>query len=372
MRVLHVVADGDPGWAATQALAVIDATPAARGVRHALVTETASPLAAIARARGIPTATRAFQRRRRFGALRPRLVETVWEMAPDVVHAHGIQAGFAVLPAIRWLGLPMVLAMPAVDPPRCHLLARLVRRFERDQAVRGAALLLFGSHGALAAARARGLVHEGRRAVVAPPPLDLSILPDRRRPEPALLLQGRLHADFPCARVVAALGGAPPDMRLWVLADGPGVARLRDALALAGLDARADWRGPLPRHEALARLAGAAAVIDPRTGDGVPIGLIEAAALGVPILAPARPALVEALGLHGIDPAAPDAAWAEAARQAVAGKVVVARAAVRGWVEAARTSDQYPRAWELAMAHAQAALSVARPVPLQGPADRPA
>jgi glycosyltransferase involved in cell wall biosynthesis len=372
MRVLHVVADGDPGWAATQALAVIDATPAARGVRHALVTETASPLAAIARARGIPTATRAFQRRRRFGALRPRLVETVWEMAPDVVHAHGIQAGFAVLPAIRWLGLPMVLAMPAVDPPRSHLVARLVQRFERDRAVHGAALLLFGTHSALAAARARGLVHDGRRAVVAPPPLDLSMLPDRQKPEPALLLQGRLHADFPCARVVAALAGTPADTRLWVLADGPGAARLRAALARAGLADRVEWPGPLPRHEALARLAAAAAVIDPRTGAGVPIGLIEAAALGVPILAPARAALVEALGLSGIDQAAPDAAWAEAARQAIAGDLVVARAKVRSWVEAARASDQYLRAWDLAMAQAQAAMSLARPASLHGPADHPA
>lgn len=372
MRVVHVVADGDPGWAATAALAVIDATPAARGVRHALVTETGSPLAAAARARGIPTATRAFRRRRRFGGLRPRLVETIWELAPDVVHAHGIQAGFAVLPALSWLGLPMVLAMPAVAPPHGIWLTRLVRRIERDSAVRGAAVLLFGTRAALAAARDQGLLHDGKRAVVAPPPIDLGALPDRRRPEPALLLQGRIHADFPCARVVAALAGAPAATRLWVLADGAGAARLMAALGAAGLADRVDWTGPLPRHEALARLAACAAVLDPRMGTGVPFGLIEAAALGVPILAPARPALVEALGVEGIDPAAPDSAWADRAGQALSGALVVSRATVRDWIAGARAADQHLHAWEIAVAASQAELSVLHPTRVSGPAGRPA
>lgn len=372
MRVLHVVADGDPGWAATAALAVIDATPAARGVRHALVTETASPLAAAARARGIPTATRAFQSRRRFGGLRPRLVETVWEMAPDVVHAHGIQAAYAVLPALRWLGLPMVLAMPAVAPPRGSWLVRLVRRFERERALHGAAVLLFGTRAALSEARQSGVVQEGRRALVAPPPIDLGALPERRAGEPTLLLQGRIHADFPCSRVVAALAAAPDPTRLCVLGDGPGAARLLQALRDAGLAERVDWPGPLPRHEALARLAAAAAVIDPRMGSGVPIGLIEAASVGVPVIAPSRTALLEALGVDGISPAAADSAWGDRVREVLAGKHAVPRAAVRDWITQAHAAEQHLRAWEMAVAVTQAELSLSLRLRLRRPAGRAA
>ncbi|MCC7281985.1 MAG: glycosyltransferase [Acetobacteraceae bacterium] len=372
MRVLHVVADGDPGWAATAALAVIDATPAARGVRHALVTETGSPLAAAARARGIPTATRAFQRRRRFGGVRPRLVETVWEMAPDVVHAHGIQAAYAVLPAAHWLGLPIVLAMPAVAPPRGSWLARLARRIERGQAVRGAAVLLFGTRAALAEARQTALVREGRRALVAPPPIDLALLPERRTVEPVLLLQGRIHADFPAARVVAAMQGAPDTTSLCVLAEGPGADQLREALCDAGLSDRVDWQGPLARHEALARLARAAAVIDPRMGSGVPIGLIEAAAVGVPVIAPARTALVEALGIEGISEAAPDSAWSDRVREVLAGRHGVPRAAVRDWIAQAHAAEQHLRAWEMAVATTHAGLPAASGLRLRGPAGRAA
>ena len=372
MRVLHVVADGDPGWAATAALAVIDAIPPARGVRHTLVTETGSPLAATARARGIPTATRAFQRARRFGVLRPRLVETVWEMAPDVVHAHGIQAGFAVLPALSWLGLPMVMTMPAVAPPRAGWLMRLVRRFERAAAIRGASVLAFGTAAELNAARARGVLGPGRRAIVAPPPLDLEALPERRAAAPSMLLQGRLHADFPCGRVVAALAAAGEPLRLTVLADGPGAPRLGAALAEAGLGDRADWPGPQPRHQALLLLAEARLVLDPRGGEGVPIGLIEAGALGVPVVTPARPALQEVLGIDGIDPAAPDPAWAEGTRAALASQVPPLRAAVRSWMAAVRAADQHLRAWDLAAAAAQAELLPAGPAGVQGAADRPA
>lgn len=372
MRVLHVVADGDPGWAATAALAVIDAIPPARGVRHTLVTETGSPLAATARARGIPTATRAFQRARRFGALRPRLVETVWEMAPDVVHAHGIQAGFAVLPALSWLGLPMVMAMPSVAPPRGSWATRLLRRYEREAAIRGASVLAFGTAAELNAARDRGVPGPGRRAIVAPPPLDLEALPERRVAQPRMLLQGRLHADFPCGRVAAALVAAEEPIRLTVLADGPGAPRLVAALEAAGLGARVDWPGPLPRHQALLLLAEAAAVLDPREGAGVPIGLIEAGALGVPVIAPARPALQEVLGIAGIDPAAGDSAWGTGARAALAGQLPPLRSAVRSWIAAVRAADQHLRAWELAAAAGQASLSVAGPRRVEAPADRPA
>jgi glycosyltransferase involved in cell wall biosynthesis len=350
MRVLHVVADGDPGWAMTAVLAVIDSVAPARGVRHALVTETGSPLAAAARARGIPTVTRAFQRSRRFGGVRPRLVETVWELAPDVVHAHGFAAGHAVLPALSWLGLPMVLAMPAVAPPRLRLFARLQQRIARRAVLRGADVLLFGTQAELAAAQVDRLVGGHVHGLVAPPPLDLDALPERAAPQPIMLLQGRLHADFAVGRIVAALRGAPEPVRLQVIAEGPGAGPLAAALAAAGVDGRVDWLGRIPRQDALSRLAAAAVVIDPRQGSGVPIGLIEAAALGVPVITTERPALREALGVVGIDPIAPDAAWEAKAASVIHGRDLPDRQWARAWMAAVRGGEQQFRGWQLALA----------------------
>jgi glycosyltransferase involved in cell wall biosynthesis len=350
MRVLHVVADGDPGWAMTAALAVIDAVPPTRGIRHALVTETGSPLAAAARARGIPTATRAFQRARRFRSMRPRLVETIWELAPDVVHAHGIGAGHAVLPALSWLGLPMVLAMPAVAPPRATMLARLQRFLERRAVLGAANVLLFSTQAELAAAAAAGQVPARARGVVAPPPLDLEALPPRQGPEPVILLQGRLHADIAVDRVVGAMRGLPASLRLEVIADGAGRDPLAAGLAAAGLADRVDWIGRLPRNHALARLAVAAVLLDPREGSGVPLGLVEAAALGVPIIAAGRPALVEALGVTGVDPGAPAAAWAVRAAEVFGAGPRQQCDVVRQWLAPARGGEAQLAAWSASVA----------------------
>lgn len=366
MRVLHVVADGDPGWAATAAMAMVDAAQAARGVRHMLVTETGSPLAAAARARGIPTATRAFQRPRGFGTLRPRLVETVWEVAPDVVHAHGLRAGFAVLPALSWLGLPMVLSMPSVGAPRPGPLGRLGQWLERRSAIRGACVLLYGTEAEAQAARAAGIATARRPAFSAPVPLALDTLPERASPMPLVLLQGRIHPDFPAGRVVAALAAAPADTRLAVLGDGAGLARLAAALDGAGLSGRVDWPGPVPRHESLELLARAAAVLDPRDGTGVPLGLVEAACVGVPVVTGARPALAEALAIAGVPHGAGDAAWGAALAAAIGADAGAARRHARERLAAVRAAEPHLRAWTLAADSVTHALAEDAAVALPG------
>lgn len=366
MRVLHIVADGDPGWAATAAMAMIDATHAAHGVRHTLVTETGSPLAAAARARGIPTATRAFQRPRGLDTLRPRLVETLWEIAPDVVHAHGLRAGFAVLPALNWLGLPMVLSMPAVAPPRLGLARTLGQWVERRSAIRHAAVLLFGTEAEAAAARAAGTAAARRPAWAAPVPLALDTLPERGPMAPLVLLQGRIHPDFPAGRVIAALAAAPAGARLAVLGDGAGIPRLVAALDAAGLSGRVDWPGPLPRHEALALLARAAAVLDPRDASGVALGLIEAACVGIPVVTGDRPALGEALGIAGVATTAPDTAWGAALAAAFGADAAAARRHARERLVAAQGAEPYLRAWSFAAHSVTTALAEAAEVALPG------
>jgi glycosyltransferase involved in cell wall biosynthesis len=374
MRVLHIVADGDPGWAATNVLGLIEAGARLHQVSHALVTETASPLAAAARARGIPTAMRAFRNRAGLvPGLRPRLVETVWEMAPDRVHAHGIDAGFAVLPAVRWLELPFSVS---VDQTRPAGLSRRLARWAKSRIVLGAAqAVLFGTAAEADAARRAGRVRPRQHVGVAPP-MGLEALPPARAAENFVVLMGRL-ADAPALeRTLAMLAALPADHRLVVLGDGPGTSGLARAVTEAGLEGRVDWPGVLPRDQALALLARAAALFDPHQGEGVGCAALEAALMGVPVVCAARPAVLEAMGRARVARDAPAPAWAQATLEAVRmgrdAKVSATQLQARAWLDAARPIEAMQRAWLAAQAAHGAVLAEGLPEGLAAAQRRPA
>jgi glycosyltransferase involved in cell wall biosynthesis len=375
MRVLHIVADGDPGWAATAALALFDGPGRPQQVTHALVTETASPLAAAARARGIPTATRAF---RNYGGLvrglRPRLVETVWELAPDLVHAHGIEAGFAVLPAVRWLDLPFSVAVDQNRP--VGLVARLARAMKTRLVLGAAQAVLFGSAAERDAARRARRLAPRQHVGIAPAPIAGHALPQAREAEAFAVVMGRVASATAVSRTLAALRALPATHRLVVLGEGPGTSVLARAVTAAGLEGRVDWPGVLPRDQALGVLSRAALLLDPHEGEGVPCAVLEAAAIGVPVVTESRAAVLEALGRAHVARGAPPSAWAEAAREACRhgrdGRVAATRDQVRAWAATAQPIEATLRAWSAAQAAHGAVLVAELPAGLATPQRRPA
>jgi glycosyltransferase involved in cell wall biosynthesis len=125
----------------------------------------------------------------------------------------------------------------------------------------------------------------------AAPELEPSLERDPRR----VVFVGRLvpwkHVDH-VIRVLSRL----PDVTFEVVGVGPRLEALRELVAALGLEQRVVFHGALPREEALAVMRNAGALILPSSYEGMPHVVLEAFALGVPVVgsdAPGISALVE-------------------------------------------------------------------------------
>lgn len=109
------------------------------------------------------------------------------------------------------------------------------------------------------------------------------------------------------------------DLRLVLLGgEGTAEADLRAAITELGVEHRVVRTGRVPHAERDALLAGAQALVFPSEYEGFGAPLIEAMALGVPVVASAHPAVVEVVGDAGIivDGFTPDA-WSAAVETAI-------------------------------------------------------
>jgi glycosyltransferase involved in cell wall biosynthesis len=122
------------------------------------------------------------------------------------------------------------------------------------------------------------------RSRVAPPPAAVGGVRAARAERPYVACLGRLVAPKRFDLAVRALALCPPPLELRVVGDGPERERL-ERLAGAIAPGRVHFHGRLGRPEALAWLAGAGALVHPSESDAAPTAVLEALALGVPVVA---------------------------------------------------------------------------------------
>lgn len=132
-------------------------------------------------------------------------------------------------------------------------------------------------------------------AVDTPAPEALSV----RSPTPTIVCVGRLVPHKRIERLlqaIPALAEAIPDLVVHLVGDGPDEARLHEIAAHLDLPPGAlVWHGRLPADERDALLAKAWLTVNPTHGEGWGIGVIEAAAFGVPALAFKVPGLRDSI-----------------------------------------------------------------------------
>ena len=100
-------------------------------------------------------------------------------------------------------------------------------------------------------------------------------------------------------QAVAQLVSEGVDVELELLGDGPDTQRVEAQVRELGLESRVLMRGQVPEEQALLAMANATAVVLASFMEGLPVVLMEALALGVPVVAPCVagiPELVE----HGV------------------------------------------------------------------------
>lgn len=143
------------------------------------------------------------------------------------------------------------------------------------------------------------------RVVHVPPPVPQAAIgaPLHERPRLVLFL-GRLEArrgTFELAEAVAALRGEVPGLRLVYAGEGERTELAHHAQRLGIADAVkfTGWVGPSGKR---ALLEGAAVLAAPSYADGLPMGVLEAMAAGVPVVTSAVGGVLEALsdGVSGL------------------------------------------------------------------------
>ena len=153
------------------------------------------------------------------------------------------------------------------------------------------------------------------RAGIEPPRINPALVRPLTRPR--LVCVARLSAEKGHAGLLEAfaqLVGSGVDVELELLGDGPEAKRLAEQIARLKLTDRVQMRGQVSEDQALAAMSNATAVVLASFMEGLPVVLMEALALGVPVVAPCVagiPELVE----HGVSGLTfPPGDWATLAR----------------------------------------------------------
>jgi len=213
------------------------------------------------------------------------------ELAPDVVHSHFGEDGALVAPVAHALGIPHVVTFYG------HDISRLPRRVSAGHHERMwpqlAAVTVLSEH-MRHAAEALGcppekihVIHLGKR-------MDEYPYEPRRRTVRKFVSVGRLtgkkgHDD--AIRAISATRAAGHDVSLHIIGAGKDRARLDDLIRLEGAGEAVELVGPKPHDVVIEEMRGADAfLLCSRTAEdgdqeGTPTVLIEAQAMGLPVVA---------------------------------------------------------------------------------------
>lgn len=288
MRVVHLV-ESLGGGVLSSVLTMVDATP---DIEHHLLTWPRRDHADTGDERGSFDSTGTLPRRPLAAARALR--SEVDGLAPDVLHAHSSYAGM--------LARGIELDVDVLYSPHCFAFERRdigavpragIRRVERALVGRTAVLVACSPHEAVLA---RDL---GHRRVVTVPNRALHVPDERARFAAPLrvVTVGRISAQKDWRHLLDAKrsfddAGTWPAQWEWLGGGDPGAeAALREGgIAVSG------W---LPREEVVRRLAAAQVYVHTAAWEGAPVSVIEAAAVGLPIVARRIPTL-ESLSVPGL------------------------------------------------------------------------
>lgn len=246
----------------------------------------------------------------------------------DVVHAHGLSAGFvATLPRkIR----PTVMTVHNVVLDSAGRKAAVLRMLEQRLPRRVDATIT------VSADIASSLGFAGARVIPAPgpPPRPTAAAQEVRKrygiaaDAPLCVTVARLHPQKGLPVWLEALTGLRaevPGLRALLVGDGPDRAMLHAQATQAGLDDVVVWAGALP--DASNELAAADVIVIPSLWEGSPLVVAEAMSLG-------RPVVATAVGTVG-EWMQPDTGWLVDAGDAAA----LRRAVVEALTDSARAAN---------------------------------
>jgi glycosyltransferase involved in cell wall biosynthesis len=267
----------------------------------------------------------------------------VRERSPAVVFANGLHLESALLRGVpvvqkivgdwawerarnrEWVTVGVDEFQPAALPPRARALRAL-----RTGVTRRASGVVVPSRHLAQLVRSWGV---GDERITVVPNAAPELTPSLDRDPGRVVFVGRLVAWKHVDHVIRVLPRLPT-VTFEVIGAGPRLEPLRRLAAALDLEQRIVFRGALPREEALAAMRNAGALVLPSSYEGMPHVILEAFAIGVPVVgsdAPGIQAVVED-GVSGLlYPGGDLDALEHAVRQATAPEV--AARLIRGGLE---------------------------------------
>lgn len=260
-----------------------------RGATVMLICAPRSPMAAKAREHGIEVAFYALDRIN-FIRTRSRMRKYFRRFGPDVVHSTGVEADLLVRHAARELATRVVNTMVCSDWPRgsSSLFSRLVTRKLDARSLDGADVLVCDCD-RLAARLIESGVEKGH-TLIDPPSIDIAevmaqsaqLIDLPKTNVPLVGYGGRIEESRGLETLIAAsaiLEASGVLAQVVVAGEGPLLRALRDDVRSSRVR-YIGWVDSVP-----AVLSELAVAVFPSTRPGVPTSLLEAAALGKPIVA---------------------------------------------------------------------------------------
>lgn len=298
LSVLHVVGDGAAGGGTTVVLALLEGLLEA-GARVRVATQLGSYLADEAARRGVGVLGLDFRRRSNSLRLTRDLAAAV--EAGTIIHAHGARAGLpcALIPRSRSAAL--VYTVHGFHYLNKTGLAReLARQAERFCIRRASATVFVSEHDRATGQTERLLLPSSRHEVIyngampgpgarngnGQPEYDIAFLGRLHRQKNPLILPDILKACRPLRPSLRVIGGGEMEDELRRRAYEGGVA---DQMLFLGAQ---------DHGSAISHLARARVMLLPSLWEGLPVSVIEAMHLGLPVVASRVPGTDE-LVVHG-------------------------------------------------------------------------
>lgn len=289
----HFVADGRPGGGTTLVLGLIDELMRLGAAAPTLISQPDSYLAGQAQVRGLPFVGIDLFR----GGLNPfmvgRVLSALGEQRFALTHVHGLRAAHtAVAAPVRARLGRLIYTVHGLHQLHLPAPVRALANMADRRAMRRVDATVFVSHADQALALQHRLAAAPQQVIYNG--IDLSAL----RPLPAaqrdidVAFIGRLVEQKNPERAARALAALAAQGQRCVLAGG-GPLQPSVAAVLAAASAPVQCLGELGHEQALALLARTRVLLMPSRWEGLPILPMEAAALGVPVVATALPGTAE-------------------------------------------------------------------------------
>lgn len=281
MRVLEIIADGDPGGGTTHVLQIL------RGLRSthsiALITQRQSYLLHQAEALDIPAYGLHFFRSRLNLAVPFHLKKIYSQWKPDLIHVHGGRAG--LFHTMTGTTVPAVYTVHGFHFVQKSIGIRWLATLVEGVIISRADRIIFVSKHDAKIARGYKILPENKPAAIIHNGIEQGKIPEgHSTPAKHVGFIGRLEYPKDPFLFLDALGHLP-DYTATMIGGGSLESAVKQEITHRNLAKRVRQTGPLSHQESLQILSTFDALLVTSRWEGLPLVVLEAMCAGVPVVA---------------------------------------------------------------------------------------